>query len=101
MYYALVIAGLVAIVVAIYFVRSYMQEYMNPSETTSGPGFTLGDLRDLHRQGAMTDAEFERAKALLIGDVKAKAAEDANKAAEATKAAGRRPPANPRYRPPT
>lgn len=31
--------------------------------------FTLTELRDLHRQGKMTDQEFERAKSLLVGKV--------------------------------
>jgi hypothetical protein len=31
-----------------------------------GAGFTLSDLRQLHRDGQMSDDEFERAKAKII-----------------------------------
>lgn len=34
-------------------------------------GFTLGDLRELHRSGKMTDAEFEVAKNLVLKGLKA------------------------------
>lgn len=43
-------------------------------EDTSGPGFTLSDLRALHRAGKMTDAEFEKAKEVVVAAAK-KAAE--------------------------
>lgn len=32
----------------------------------SGVGFTLGDLRDMHARGEMSDEEFERAKSQMI-----------------------------------
>jgi hypothetical protein len=37
---------------------------------TSGPGFTLSDLRRLHKAGQMTDEEYEKAKTVLIGTAK-------------------------------
>ena len=37
-------------------------------------GFTLSDLRQLHRSGQMTDAEFERAKEKLLSSARAPAA---------------------------
>src|SRR5690606_31169632 len=41
------------------------------TDETGGPiGFTLGDLRRLHREGQMTDDEFERAKARMIAGAK-------------------------------
>lgn len=33
-------------------------------------GFTLGDLRQLHREGKMSDDEFERAKAQMIASAR-------------------------------
>jgi len=33
---------------------------------TGGIGFTLSDLRQLHKQGQMTDEEFERARAKMV-----------------------------------
>jgi hypothetical protein len=41
------------------------------AETRRGEGFTLQDLRDLHASGALSDEEFERAKASIIGQVRA------------------------------
>lgn len=32
----------------------------------SGPGLTLSDIRRLHRDGEMTEAEFEAAKRLIV-----------------------------------
>lgn len=35
-------------------------------DETSGAGFTLSDLRQLHKSGQMSDEEFERAKAKVV-----------------------------------
>ena len=37
-------------------------------------GFSLSDLRELHRNGHMSDEEFERAKEKIIGAAKARTA---------------------------
>src|SRR4051812_31047310 len=37
---------------------------------TSGPGFTLSDLRRLHKEGKMTDEEYDKAKTVLVGTAK-------------------------------
>lgn len=37
----------------------------------AGEGFTLQDLRDLHASGALSDEEYDRAKASIIGNIKA------------------------------
>jgi len=41
---------------------------------TGGIGFTLSDLRQLHKQGKMTDEEFERARAKMVEAGRAMAA---------------------------
>jgi hypothetical protein len=69
------------------------RKWMNADDTTTGEGFTLGDLRRLHKEGKMTDGEFESAKAILIGSLKAAAAKSAA-------AATTRPSAGPRKQPP-
>jgi hypothetical protein len=33
-------------------------------------GFTMSDLRQLHKEGKMTDAEYEKAKLLIVGSLK-------------------------------
>src|SRR3954467_5972991 len=57
--------GLVVVIVlgmwaAAHLKRRYQQQSDHP---TAAAGFTLSDLRQLHRSGQMTDEEFERAKA--------------------------------------
>lgn len=62
--WSLVLMGLViAGYVLATWVRNKLRE---PDDPTSG-GFTLGDLRDMHRNGQLSDEEFERAKQRLIG----------------------------------
>jgi hypothetical protein len=68
------------------------RKWMNADDTTTGDNFTLSDLRRLHKEGKMTDGEFESAKAILIGSLKAAAAKSATPAAT--------PPPGPRTKPP-
>jgi hypothetical protein len=49
------------------------RKWMTADDTTTGEGFTLSDLRRLHKEGKMTTAEFESAKAILIGSLKKQA----------------------------
>src|SRR3954469_4764232 len=53
------------------------RKWMNADDTTTGEGFTLSDLRRLHKEGKMSDGEFESAKAILIGSLKKQAAKPA------------------------
>jgi hypothetical protein len=102
MSYVIIAIVLILIMVPILWsVRKYFREWMDQTETKAGPAFTLGDLRDLHKSGAMTDAEFERAKAVLIGQTKAAAAAEAKKPPNAPGNPPRRSAPDPRYRPPT
>ena len=48
----------------------WIRKRLSPNEDFKGEGFTLADLRRLHKSGQMTDEEFERAKAKLIGTLK-------------------------------
>ncbi|HSH92877.1 MAG TPA: SHOCT domain-containing protein [Roseimicrobium sp.] len=38
----------------------------NQDDPTVGTGFTLSDLRQLHKSGKMSAEEFEKAKAILL-----------------------------------
>jgi len=70
-WWLLVLLGLlVAGFVAVAQVKRRLMRHEDPS----GPGFTLSDLRALHRSGKMTDAEFEKAKEVVVAAAK-KAAE--------------------------
>jgi hypothetical protein len=64
----LVLVGVVIVgTVVIYFVRRSIQ---NEAGTSAG-GFTLQDLRELHAAGELSDDEYQRARAAMIGRVKA------------------------------
>jgi hypothetical protein len=44
----------------------WMRRRLAPGEESRGPGFTLADLREMHKKGQMSDEEFERAKSKLL-----------------------------------
>ena len=51
---------------------AFVRRKMHDGGTANTPrDFSLGDLRRLHRQGQLTDEEFERAKSKLVGTVQA------------------------------
>lgn len=56
---AFVIVGFVAVVQ----VKKWVSK---PDEGLGGTGFTLSDLRALHRSGKMSAEEFEKAKAIIV-----------------------------------
>lgn len=58
------------------------RRWMNADDTAISEGFTLSDLRKLHKAGQMTDEEFEKAKSILIGSLKLAAEKSANRAKE-------------------
>jgi len=65
-FWSLVLIGLVvAATFGVMWIRRWMRQDDDP-----GAGFTLSDLRELHRQGKMTDQEFEKAKAIALASVK-------------------------------
>ena len=55
-------------------------------DPSGGGGFTLSDLRRLHRAGEMTDEEFERARSAMVAGYQ--------KRAESAAATGATPPAS-------
>jgi len=64
-------AILILTVLGLFMLLSVYRKWMTSSESTSGgPGFTLSDLRKLHKEGKMTTEEYEKAKALIIGPLK-------------------------------
>ena len=70
---SLVLVGL--IVVGLLVVSHVKKKLASDDEEKGQPGgFTLSDLRSLHRSGQMSDEEFERAKGRII-DASKRAAE--------------------------
>jgi hypothetical protein len=62
--WSIVLIVLVVIaLVGVMRLRKWFQEEDLPS---GGIGFTLSDLRQLHREGKMSDEEFERARSKMV-----------------------------------
>jgi hypothetical protein len=71
---------LVLALVALFGVVVFYRKWMSASDAPSaGPAFTLSDLRKLHKEGKMTTDEYEKAKAVIIGSLKAGAPEPPDK----------------------
>ncbi len=69
---------LIALVVVGLLVVSQVKKRLTSEEEGKGQpgGFTLSDLRDLHKSGQMSNEEFERAKAQIIDAARRAAARD-------------------------
>ena len=65
---------LVLLLVGGFYAIARLRQWLK-DDVAPGPaiGFTLSDLRQLHKQGQMTDEEFERAKAKMIAGGRATA----------------------------
>ena len=50
-----------------------LRRWLRGDQSGSLGGFTLQDLRDLHKAGELSDEEFDRAKAQMIGRLKSAA----------------------------
>ena len=75
-------AGLIlALMVGLWVATRIKRRMQQPEEPTVAAGFTLADLRQLHRSGQMTDEEFERAKVKVVAA--AQRATERNKSAAA------------------
>ncbi|HSV12657.1 MAG TPA: hypothetical protein VLI90_00245, partial [Tepidisphaeraceae bacterium] len=62
---------LIGIIIIAFLAYAQFKRWMREPETSSSAtGFTLSDLRELHRQGKMTDVEFEMAKVKILGTAK-------------------------------
>lgn len=60
------VALVLVVIVALWGVTHLKRRLKVADEPTVRSGFTLGDLRDMHRQGQITDEEFEKTKAQVV-----------------------------------
>ena len=58
----LLLAGFVAV--------SLAKKRLLKDDDAAGAGFTLADLRGLHREGRMSDEEFEKAKQMIVTTIR-------------------------------
>jgi hypothetical protein len=63
--------GLICMLVVMFAVIAWLRKRMSPTQEQQTQGFTLADLRELRKQGAMSEEEFERAKAKIVQGVQA------------------------------
>ncbi|MCZ6836397.1 MAG: hypothetical protein O7G85_11540 [Planctomycetota bacterium] len=63
--------GMVVIVVVGFVIVMYIRRSFYADQQNTNPGFTLHDLRNLHKSGQLNDEEFEKAKVVMIGRVQA------------------------------
>jgi hypothetical protein len=69
-------AVLLVILMVLFLAIQRYRRWMSSEDTPTGAGFTLSDLRRLHKEGKMTDQEFETTKAIMVGKAKAASAGD-------------------------
>jgi Short C-terminal domain len=79
---------LIALAPLLWWVRKHFRAWMGQTTDITGGGFTLANLRDLHRSGAMSDEEFAKAKAQLVQGLTAAA----QKSAKPENTSASRPP---------
>lgn len=65
-----VLMGAVALLfAAVIWVKRWARD--EQPDIRAGSGFTLADLREMHRRGQITDEEFERARAKIVASARA------------------------------
>jgi hypothetical protein len=61
---------LIALLIVAFAGYSYLKKWMNSAEEPIAGGFTLSDMRELHRQGKMSTEEFEAARSKMVAAAK-------------------------------
>jgi hypothetical protein len=62
----------IGLLVGGFFAVTWVRRWAKQDDSAAGAiGFTLSDLRQLHKAGQMTDEEFERAKTKMVAATKA------------------------------
>ena len=81
---------LIVAVVAMFIGVAWARKRMNPNEDFQGEGFSLADLRQMHKEGKLSDEEFERARVKMVEQLQAAQARRDAARAEAAKQTARR-----------
>jgi hypothetical protein len=63
-------AILLAIIILAFAGYSRFKRWMNEPDAPSAGGFSFSDLRELHRQGKITDQEFETARLKMVASAR-------------------------------
>ena len=76
---------LLFVVVLLFGAVAWARKRLSPNEDFHGEGFTLSDLRQMHKEGKLSDDEFNRAKAKMVEAMHAAQARKEAAKAEAAK----------------
>ena len=76
---------LLFVVVVLFGAIAWARKRLSPNEEFHGEGFTLSDLRQMHKEGKLSDDEFNRAKAKMVEALHAAQARKDSAKAEAAK----------------
>lgn len=77
---------LIALLLVGFFAVAWLRRWMRRGDDVPAGGFSLGDLRALHKSGKMSTEEFERTKAQIVGALQRAAARQAEAAHQAPSA---------------
>jgi hypothetical protein len=86
---------LIGLIVAGWMTVWQVRRRLQKDDTLGNTGFTLSDLRQLHKSGQMTDEEFDRAKARVVESARKAALRDAPAQGKGPGGDGARPPTVP------
>jgi hypothetical protein len=70
------LAALIGFIIVGSIVITAVRRWQRGTGRSQGESFTLHDLRELHRQGQLSDEEFERARQAIIDQVKRSTSEN-------------------------
>lgn len=74
--WSLILLGI--LIVGLVIIVRLKKKLTQSDEPSAGVGFTLSDLRELHKSGKMTQEEFEKAKAQIVAMARAAGARRAS-----------------------
>jgi hypothetical protein len=86
--------GLICLLLVTSFVIVWVRKRTSPTQEYQEQGFTLADLRELRKKGAMTEEEFERTKARIVQGMQV-AIETQGRRTEKTAPGAAKPPTHP------
>jgi hypothetical protein len=61
---------LIVFLIACFAAVSYLKKWLKTDDEPVKTGFTLSDLREIHRRGEITDEEYERARSKMVASAK-------------------------------
>jgi hypothetical protein len=65
---------IVGLLIGFWYARKAFADWYGEDDTGPTAGFSMGDLREMRRNGKISEAEFERTKAMVIDSAKRAAA---------------------------